>query len=241
MKFILFLAAILPNIKVILWKSGRVDEGVLICFIQGRQVPPEELYEDFNEIRDLKCEKEDKSAECRKLEVIKADFVWPTIDSYDLKHFLSRIVGMDRAPSVASTATAVVPSTPTSSKERYVLATVTSIVWSVLSMGTTPPSSFPSTGATTPSRTPPGWQTGLPSPSSLSTPGWVGRCTALRHLTRSHSVLPWMHLRCSVQDQDVATFNNTKTEIGSAVRYLANVMLKGLKSKEKNVIFSPVG
>ena len=53
--------------------------------------------------------------------------------------------------------------------------------------------------------------------------------------------LPWTYLRCLVQDQDVATFNNTKTEIGSAVRYLANVMLKGLKSKEKNVIFSPVG
>ena len=36
MKFILFLAAILPNIKVILWKSGRVDDGVLIIIRAGR-------------------------------------------------------------------------------------------------------------------------------------------------------------------------------------------------------------
>ena len=37
-------------------------------------VPPEHLYEDFSEIKTLKCNKEDESAKCARLSVIRNDF-----------------------------------------------------------------------------------------------------------------------------------------------------------------------
>jgi len=37
-------------------------------------VPPGELYEDFNEIKNLNCRKVDESAECKKFHVIRVDF-----------------------------------------------------------------------------------------------------------------------------------------------------------------------
>ena len=42
------------------------------------------------------------------------------------------------------------------------------------------------------------------------------------------------------QEQNVAIFDNTKNDVGSALRYLANEMLRGLFSKEDNVLFSPI-
>ena len=38
-------------------------------------VPPEHLYENFNEIKALQCDKEDQSQECARLAVIRTDFV----------------------------------------------------------------------------------------------------------------------------------------------------------------------
>jgi len=37
-------------------------------------VPPEHLYEDFNEVKTLKCTKQDQSEECARLAVIRTDF-----------------------------------------------------------------------------------------------------------------------------------------------------------------------
>merc|ERR1711936_161505 len=169
MLFIFLLAAFLPNIK-------------------GRQVEPEELYEDFNEIKNLDCKKGDESPECLKLEVIKTD--------YDCRYGQGSISG--------------------------VYCYCCGAIYHYIEHGDIC------------TRYCYKYKKDLISPKYGNYPAIILPFNAkLSRLVYGIDTFD--------EEQNVVTFNNTKTEVGSALRYLANEMLRDLFSKEDNVLFSPVG
>merc|ERR1711936_340800 len=193
MLLIFLLAAFFPNIK-------------------GRQVEPEELYEDFNEIKNLDCKKGDESPECLKLEVIKTD--------YDCRYGQGSISGVYCYCCGAIYHYIEHGDICTRYCYKYKKELISP------KYGNYPAIILPFNWG----------DNAKPESARLED----GTPFSIIPVNAKLSRLVY-GIDTFDEEQNVATFNNTKTEVGSALRYLANEMLRDLFSKEDNVLFSPVG